>query len=316
MKHALYDMSVRGKKFPPPMAKAPPRSSAPTTPVLKIGATMGLIIVILLCMTIANSAKKKTQRNTSARLELTRKRFEMCDIERRMLSGEKISVASEVQMAQDEYSTLKSENDLLKEDNSELGLDIAELERLVDDLREELDDKDFISDDEAQQLEETLALGNNSKALMNLLDSASFSERTDIVVGKTELIGMLLSELKLKRGQLVHCMADKHVVGKFEGQIMWEEMNDQQRAATLRAQVKKIALLQTTNPSEAEALAQKWGPRHYRGVAGLKEDVTKRLASKPARKRIGAPGQKVDAALKDADFGDDQWNEWDWDAEN
>jgi len=25
---------------------------------------------------------------------------------------------------------------------------------------------------------------------------------------------------QLKRGQLVHCMADKHVVGKFEGQIM------------------------------------------------------------------------------------------------
>lgn len=33
----------------------------------------------------------------------------------------------------------------------------------------------------------------------NLLDSASFSERTDIVVGKTELIGMLLSELKVHR---------------------------------------------------------------------------------------------------------------------
>lgn len=31
-----------------------------------------------------------------------------------------------------------------------------------------------------------------------------------------------------------------------------------------------------------------------------------------ARKRIGAPGQKADAAVKDADFGDDQWNEWDW----
>lgn len=288
---------------------------------------MLLIIVVMLCMAIANSAKKKTQRNTSARLELTRKRFEMCDIERRMLNGEKISVANEVQMAQDEYSTLKSENDLLKEDNNELSLDIAELERFVDDLREELDDKDFISDDEAAALEETLALGNNSKALMDLLDSASFSEETDIVVGKDELIGMLLSEMKLKRGALARCMQEKHVVGKFEGQILWEEMSEKQRNAILRAMVKKIAMLQRTNAAEAEALVEKWGPKHYRGIAGLRADVTKRLAARPARPKKGGgagptlppraaqpPGAEVEE--QDAEFGDDQWNEWDWDAEN
>lgn len=285
------------------------------SPAIKIGAAIVVIIVVLLCMVIANSAKKKTQRNTNARLELTRKRFEMCDIERRMLNGEKISAANEIQMAQDEYSTLKSENDLLKEDNNELSLDIAELERFVDDLREELDDKDFISDDEAQALEETLALGNNSKALMDLLESASFSEETDIVVGKDELIGMLLSELKLKRTALATCMAEKKVVGKFEGQIMWEEMNEKQKNAILRAQVKKIALLQKTNSAEAEALVEKWGPKHYRGIAGLREDVAKRLATKPPRK-----GTKQNAAAKEyeakEEFTDDQWNEWDWDAEN
>lgn len=276
---------------------------------------MVIIIVVMLCMAIANSAKKKTQRNTNARLELTRKRFEMCDIERRMLNGEKISAANEVQMAQDEYATLKSENDLLKEDNNELSLDIAELERFVDDLREELDDKDFISDDEAQALEETLALGNNSKALMDLLESASFSEETDIVVGKDELIGMLLSELKIKRTALAKCMQEKKVVGKFEGQIMWEEMNDQQRNAILRAQVKKIALLQKTNAAEAEALVEKWGPKHYRGIAGLRDDVAKRLATKTTRPKKSTAVKDYDAT-KDQDFADDQWNEWDWDAEN
>ena len=84
-----------------------------------------------------------------------------------------------------------------QEDNNELSLDIAELEKFVDNLREELDEKDFISDDEAQALEETLALGNNSKTLKDLLQSAAFSDESDIVVGKDELIGMLLSEMKV-----------------------------------------------------------------------------------------------------------------------
>eukprot|EP00668_Euglena_longa_P021030 GGOE01026161.1.p2 GENE.GGOE01026161.1~~GGOE01026161.1.p2 ORF type:complete len:316 (-),score=142.28 GGOE01026161.1:220-1125(-) len=293
------------------------KAQAPSSPVVKIGAAMILIIIVLACMAIANGAKKKTQRNTSTRLELTRKRFEMCDIERRMLSGEKVSATNEVQMAQDEYSTLKSENELLKEDNNELSQDIAELERFVDDLREELDDKDFISDDEAQALEETLALGNNSKALAELLESASFSEETDIVVGKDQLIGLLLSELKLKRTSLAQCMAEKRVVGKFEGQMLWEEMNDQQRSALLRSQVKKIALLQQTNPTEAEALLQKWGPKHYRGVAGMRDDVTKRTATKASRPRGGRnqPGAAAPPA-PEQDTGDDQWNEWDWDADN
>ncbi len=77
------------------------------------------------------------------------------------------------------------------------------------------------------------------------------------MVGKDELIGMLLSELKvsvylfanifskkkkipsfqLKRTALATCMAEKKVVGKFEGQIMWEEMNEKQKNAILRAQV-------------------------------------------------------------------------------
>lgn len=71
-----------------------------------------------------------------------------------------------------------------QKENNELSLDIVDLERFVDDLREERNDKDFISDDEALALEETLALGNNSKALAELLESASFSEETDIVVGR------------------------------------------------------------------------------------------------------------------------------------
>ena len=44
-------------------------------PLLKVGATAIVGIVILLCMAIANAAKNKTHRNTDARLELTRKRY-------------------------------------------------------------------------------------------------------------------------------------------------------------------------------------------------------------------------------------------------
>lgn len=32
-------------------------------------------------------------------------------------------------------------------------------------------------------------------------------------------------------------MAEKHVVGKFDNQMLWEDMNEQQRAALLRSQV-------------------------------------------------------------------------------
>jgi|EP00670_Eutreptiella_braarudii_P001324 uncharacterized protein (DUF3084 family) len=302
----------------------PPPKQPGTAPLLKIGGVVAALIVLFLCMAIANSAKNKTHQNTNSRLELTRKRFEMCDMERRVLNGEKISVANEMQMAQDEYSALKSENDLLKEDNNELSLDIAELEKFVDNLREELDEKDFISDDEAQALEETLALGNNSKTLKDLLQSAAFSDESDIVVGKDELIGMLLSEMKLKRSSLLTCMNEKKVVGKLEGQLMWADMNTEQRNAVLRVQVKKIATLQMTqsagSTAEANELIDKWGPRHYRGVEGLRDDVKARIQRKQSqagRKTQG--GADIDANMKmgpdEEDLMDDQWREWDWDAE-
>lgn len=291
---------------------APPKhASGGSSPVMKLAAGAIVVIVIVLCMAIANSARSKTHRNTDSRLELTRKRFEMCDIERRMLNGEKISAANEIQMAQDEYTALKSENDLLKDDNNELSLDIAELERFVDDLREELDDKDFISDDEAEALEETLALGNNSKALMDLLESASFSEDSDIVVGKDELVGMLLKEMKIKKTALLECMNEKKVVGKTDLQMMWEDMNEKQKSAILRSMVKKIASMQVSNPSQAQSLLEIWGARHYRGVVGLKEDVERRAAKKQIKE--GSPLNDQETRDRQEDYDDEMWNEWDWD---
>ena len=53
--------------------------------------------------------------------------------------------------------------------------------------------------------------------------------------------------------------------------------------------MKKVALLQQTNPTEAEALLQKWGAKHYRGMAGLREDVAKRIASKAVCRRCAVP---------------------------
>mmetsp|Transcript_130676 Transcript_130676/g.226040 ORF Transcript_130676/g.226040 Transcript_130676/m.226040 type:complete len:248 (-) Transcript_130676:485-1228(-) len=238
----------------------------------------------------------------------------MCDVERRMLNGEKISAANEIEMAQDEYAALKSENELLKDDNNELSLDIAELERFVDDLREELDDKDFISDDEAEALEETLALGNNSKGLAELLESASFSEENDIVVGKDELISLLISEMKTKRSALVNCMHEKKVMGKTDMQMMWEDMNDDQRKAILRAMVKKIATLMSTNPTQAEEMIQTWGKRHYREAQGLRDDVQARLARKQqTNKENLVAGSTEEKQQLSEDFDDDLWSEWDWD---
>ena len=42
---------------------------------------------------------------------------------------------------------------------------------------------------------------------------------------------------QLKRTSLAQCMAEKKVVGKFDGQMLWEEMNEKQKGATLRALV-------------------------------------------------------------------------------
>jgi len=285
----------------------PPRARH-TSPAVKIAAVLAITIVVLLCAVISNNARRKTQQNTSARLDLVRRRYETCDLEVRMLNGETLSEAHEVQLAQEEYDAVKQENDLLKEDNAELRQDMAELEREVDDLRESLDDRDFISEDEAEELEETLALGNNSKALVDLLEGAKFGQGQDIVVGKDHLVGLLLAELKVKRSALGACMAEKKVVGRFEGQMLWEEMNDEQRAAILRAQVKKIALLQRTDPRAAEALLEQWGARHYRGVAGLRDDVARRAAAPRPIHRKGAL-----AKAEEEPGGDDQWKEWDWD---
>jgi len=285
---------------------------------------MVAVIVIILCMIISNNARNRTHRNTQSRLELTRKRFEMCDTERRILNGEKISAADEIQMAQDEYSALRSENDLLKEDNNDLSYDISELERFVDDLRDELDEKDFISDDEAEALEETLALGNNSQTLKELVEVSKWSEVDDIVVGKDELIGLLLNEMKLKRTNLVKCMGEKKVVGKSPLQFMWEDMSQEQKNALLRAQVKKIAGL-TMNGQEqaAEDLIKIWAPRHYNGQNGLRQDIEARMKKKKANMKEGQkPTELNDVAMDDRDeewmedWEDEQWSEWNWDDED
>ena len=294
-----------------------------TTPT-KIGAAMVAIIVIILCMIISNNARNRTHRNTESRLELTRKRYEMCDTERRILNGEKISAADEIQMAQDEYSALRSENDLLKEDNNDLSYDISELERFVDDLRDEMDEKDFISDDEAEALEETLALGNNSATLKELVEVSKWSEVDDIVVGKDELIGLLLSEMKLKRANLVKCMTEKKVVGKTPLQFMWADMSQEQKNALLRAQVKKIAGLNLNGQEQAaEDLMKIWAPRHYNGETGLRQDVEARMKKKRASMKEGQKQFGLDNVAYDdrdeewmEDWEDEQWSEWDWDDEH
>ena len=42
---------------------------------------------------------------------------------------------------------------------------------------------------------------------------------------------------QLKRSSLLTCMNEKKVVGKLEGQLMWADMNTEQRNAVLRVQV-------------------------------------------------------------------------------
>eukprot|EP00667_Euglena_gracilis_P008444 EG_transcript_8551 len=276
----------------PAVEKAPPPPSRSSVVAALALAAKACAAVLLLVAVLAGTktafqhGRREQWRTTTARLESAQESFRLCNLECRMLQEEEAGMRMEVHESVQQQE-IKRENDLMRKENNELSLYIVDLERFVDDLREELNDKYFISDDEALALEETLALGNNSRALAELLESASFSEETDIVVGKHELIGMLLFELKLKQVSLARCMAEKRVAGKFEPQMLWEDMNEEQRAAVLRAQVKKIALLQKASPREAEELVQFWGPKHHGGIPGLMVAVAKREAAKASQQRRG-----------------------------
>eukprot|EP00996_Jenningsia_fusiforme_P004268 NODE_5081_length_721_cov_146.122024_g4715_i0.p1 GENE.NODE_5081_length_721_cov_146.122024_g4715_i0~~NODE_5081_length_721_cov_146.122024_g4715_i0.p1 ORF type:complete len:188 (+),score=45.37 NODE_5081_length_721_cov_146.122024_g4715_i0:104-667(+) len=169
---------------------------------LKIVGGFLLLVVFTLAYVLGQSAQTKTQRNMLGRLELTRQRLQNCDTERRILTGDlRGKDVDELRIAEQDHQALVSENQLLNEDNQQLRQDNYALEEQIDELRDELDDKDFVSDDEVEQLEDAMAVGNNSVELREFLDDAQILGG----INKDTLLVKLIGELKKKTGEISQC---------------------------------------------------------------------------------------------------------------
>eukprot|EP01001_Neometanema_parovale_P006460 NODE_2818_length_1334_cov_199.232040_g2677_i0.p1 GENE.NODE_2818_length_1334_cov_199.232040_g2677_i0~~NODE_2818_length_1334_cov_199.232040_g2677_i0.p1 ORF type:complete len:367 (-),score=184.34 NODE_2818_length_1334_cov_199.232040_g2677_i0:233-1282(-) len=255
-----------------------------TEQTLKIVAGFLLVVVFTLAYVLGQNAQTKTQKNMQSRLELTRQRFQNCDTERRMLSGQiRGKEHDELRIAEQDHQALVSENQLLNEDNQQLRQDNYALEEQIDELRDELDDKDFVSDDEVEQLEDAMSLGNNSVELKEFLDDAQILGG----INKDTLISKLMTELKTKRQALLQCKKRKGVTNTklndaddTKGELPekkkpWESLSEDEKSAQLRAAVQKIAIVKGTNSTKASALIKKWGKRYPGGAEELSAAVQK-----------------------------------------
>lgn len=275
---------------------------------LKIVGGFLLVVVFTLAYVLGQNAQTKTQKNMQSRLELTRQRFQNCDTERRMLGGSmKGKEQDELKIAEQDHQALVSENQLLNEDNQQLRQDNYALEEQIDELRDELDDKDFVSDDEVEQLEEAMSFGNNSAELKEFLDDAQILGG----INKDTLITKLMAELKVKRGTLRKCRAEKGAaVAAAASQLVrppspgtsptpppedafWKNLDKEDREVFLSKAVTRIATAQLSNITEALALYKKWVPRYPGGMDELQAAVakaTRKLAeAEAAQKAPTAP---------------------------
>eukprot|EP01006_Ploeotia_vitrea_P056531 TRINITY_DN68106_c11_g4_i1.p1 TRINITY_DN68106_c11_g4~~TRINITY_DN68106_c11_g4_i1.p1 ORF type:complete len:231 (-),score=20.20 TRINITY_DN68106_c11_g4_i1:40-732(-) len=180
---------------------------------LKIAACVALVVVFLSAYTLGQSAQGKVHRNMKTRLDSTRSRFQICQSEVRMLSGEAQSrMETEMQLANQEHAALLTENELLTEDNQILREENYELEEQIDELRDELDDKDWVSDDEVEKLEGVMSMGNNTEELKDVLEDAAALGG----INKDVLIEKLMAELRIKRKASANCRAALH---KLKGRL-------------------------------------------------------------------------------------------------
>eukprot|EP01010_Urceolus_cornutus_P000609 NODE_1128_length_1092_cov_242.586769_g862_i0.p1 GENE.NODE_1128_length_1092_cov_242.586769_g862_i0~~NODE_1128_length_1092_cov_242.586769_g862_i0.p1 ORF type:complete len:268 (+),score=79.47 NODE_1128_length_1092_cov_242.586769_g862_i0:70-873(+) len=224
---------------------------------LKVVGGFLLVVIFTLAYVLGQSAQTKTQRNMLSRLELTRQRHQHCETERRMLSGGSMKgkEADELKIAEQDHQALVSENQLLNEDNQQLRQDNYALEEQIDELRDELDDKDFVSDDEVEQLEDTMSLGNNSVELKEFLDDAQILGG----INKDTLITKLMSELKRKRQWLAECKKQAAITLLKHSQTVLSEVKDvdsaEGKAATIAVQSaeKGVKVAEAAKEAEEEA---------------------------------------------------------------
>jgi len=167
-----------------------------------------LIVVFTLAYVLGQNKQTKTQKNMQGRLDLTRQRYQNCENERRSYTGKRRSKEfDELKVAEQDHQALVQENQLLNEDNQQLRQDNYALEEQIDELRDELDDKDFVSDDEVEQLEEAMSVGKTSGELKEFLDDAQVLGG----INKDTLIGKLVTELKSKQDSLHKCEKNKGI---------------------------------------------------------------------------------------------------------
>eukprot|EP00992_Anisonema_acinus_P000458 TRINITY_DN10161_c0_g1_i1.p1 TRINITY_DN10161_c0_g1~~TRINITY_DN10161_c0_g1_i1.p1 ORF type:complete len:298 (-),score=70.09 TRINITY_DN10161_c0_g1_i1:102-995(-) len=267
-----------------------------TEQTLKIVGGFLLVVVFTLAYVLGQNAQTRTQRNMQGRLELTRQRSQNCETERRMLSGQmKGKEHDELRIAEQDHQALVSENQLLNEDNQQLRQDNYALEEQIDELRDELDDKDFVSDDEVEQLEDAMSFGNNSAELKEFLEDAQILGG----INKDTLITKLVNELKRKRTGLTQCKLKRHVEKQIEGEDRtvdsevdralaaerewrkkqkgndeqvkeWDDYSDDEKAAELQKIVPEIMNL---DGKEAQKKMEDWARTFPDGLDDLKEAI-------------------------------------------
>eukprot|EP00994_Dinema_validum_P009362 NODE_921_length_1234_cov_66.843882_g689_i0.p1 GENE.NODE_921_length_1234_cov_66.843882_g689_i0~~NODE_921_length_1234_cov_66.843882_g689_i0.p1 ORF type:complete len:309 (-),score=97.15 NODE_921_length_1234_cov_66.843882_g689_i0:254-1180(-) len=290
---------------------------------LKVVGGFLLVVVFTLAYVTGQKAQTKTQKNMMSRLDLTRQRFQNCDLSRRMLSGKfKGKEADELRIAEQDHSALISENQLLNEDNQQLRQDNYALEEQIDELRDELDDKDFVSDDEVEQLEDAMSLGNNSAELKEFLDDAQILGG----INKDTLITKLMLELKRKRDALTQCKIKRHVktvegekaiaadvakVMKVEedkhaaerkarhsDQKEWDDFTDDEKANELQKIVPQILTAHEKSEAAATELMKSWAQKHLGGMDDLNEAIEDAKAELQNEKQEEEARKEVEKEIK------------------
>lgn len=236
----------------------------PEEQTLKIVGGFSLVVVFTLAYVLGQNAQTRTQRNMQTRLDLTRQRSQNCETERRMLTGQiRGKENDELRIAEQDHEALVTENKLLNEDNQQLRQDNYALEEQIDELRDELDDKDFVSDDEVEQLEDAMSFGNNSAELKEFLDDAQILGG----INKDTLLSKLVKELKRKRTALTQCkmkrgqeqdaadqLLDKDIQKALD---MEREFRKKQQAAK-KVEVEKKGQKQNLNPKTSKGEEKEW----------------------------------------------------------
>jgi len=256
----------------------------PTDTLLKIGFGVIVALVFFLALMLGRSSQHKSAKNLLSRMDLARQRYQNCETERRMLTGQLKSQASDEQrIAQDDHQALVSENQLLNEDNDNLREENAALERQVDDLREELDQKDYVTDEEIQTLEDTMAMGNNTQELTSLLEDY----RVEGAITKDKLLEKIVEELKKKRVVLRQCRKDKAWNGevtaepelpdfsKVRSASSWASWSPEKQRDEVARAAKEIYPVLLANATKAGAMVASWIHTQEGGKAELIGELRK-----------------------------------------